>query len=104
MKFVTELRSQRRRSSARGVPSECWVYTRSAGLREITLSSAQQTLNVGGEVLRPWYLLDATTIGCAVATVYSLEPPSADLRATVLRLARERFQNRAWYKALTRQA
>jgi hypothetical protein len=103
MKFVTELRSQSRRSS-HGLASECWVYTRAAGLREVTLPSAQQTLNIGGEVLRPWYLLDTTTLGCAVATLYSVEPPSAELRATVLRLARERFQNRAWFKALAREA
>jgi hypothetical protein len=104
MKLATELRSDSSRRPTRSAVSECWVYTIETGLREITLASAQHTLTIDGHVLRPWYLLDPNTIGCALATLYSLEPPSRELRERVLTMARERFQNRAWYRALVKEA
>ena len=104
MKLAAESRTEPIRRTTRGIASECWIYTRAGGLREATLPSSQQTLNIDGELLRSWYLLDPTLLGCALATLYSSEPPSRELRETVLRLARERFQDRAWFRALAHEA
>jgi hypothetical protein len=96
MDLTNTLRAQLR-SESRAAVSECWVYTAEHGIQEVTLPSAQTTLTVGGQQLRPWCLLDHTILGCALAILYSVEAPSRALRERVTQLARTRFADRPWY-------
>ena len=103
MDFSTSLRAQLRHESQSAV-SECWVYTAEHGIQEVTLPSAQATLSGEGQILRPWCLLDRTFLGCVLAILYSVEAPSRELRERVTVLARARFANRKWFKAMERIA
>jgi hypothetical protein len=99
MQLSTERRDDSPRRPARAA-SECWVYTRDGGLREVTLANPQSILAVDGQLLRPWCLIDRALLGCAVAIVYSAAAPSRELRDAVTRLARARFESRPWFRKL----
>lgn len=97
MQLSTERRVREVRRPARAA-SECWIYTRTGGLREVTVTSPQRTLIVDGQLLHSWCLLDRAQLGCALAIVYSEVAPSQELRDEVTRLARARFETRPWFK------
>lgn len=101
MDLSSTLRAQLR-SESRAAVSECWVYTAEHGIQEVTLPSAQTTLTVAGQQLRPWCLLDRDVLGCALAILYSVEVPSRELRERVTKLARSRFADRQWLSSVER--
>ena len=79
--------------------SECWIYTPRRGLREVMLVNPDTTLTIDGERLRSWCVLDCTRTGSSLVVIYSAEAPSAEVRRAATRLARERFEHRAWFAA-----
>jgi hypothetical protein len=93
-------RADVQRRPSRSAVSECWVYTRNDGLREVTLASPSAILDVDGETLRSWCLLDRTGLGCGLAILYSVEAPSRELSERVTHLARARFANQPWFRAM----
>jgi len=101
MELSTQPRQSRPSRPARPVASECWVYTPDGGLREAILACGPTTLIVDGQPLRQWCLIDRAMVDCALAIVYAAEPPSRELRERVTGLARLRFANRSWFRALS---
>ena len=104
MELSNEIRGEPPRRPSRASASECWVYTREGGLREVTLASPRTTLSLDGQLLRPWCLLDRTMLDCALAILYSADVPSRELRDLVTQLARARFENRPWFPSVTHDA
>ena len=84
---------------SRRLVSECWIYTRERGLREVTLYGNGSTIAVDGQRLRRWNVLDRSSPEFAVALVYSAEMPSRDLQDRVKQAARERFKHEPWFVA-----
>src|SRR4051812_9022643 len=78
-------------ADARRVLSQCWIFTPERGLRPMTLHGNGSTIAIDGRRLTRWCLLDDDAARSIIAYVYCAEPPSAELRARVTTLARERF-------------
>lgn len=76
---------------ARRVMSQCWIFTKSRGLRAMTLHGNGASMALDGQHLFRWCLLDDGEPGSIIGYLYSAESPTAELRERVIALARARF-------------
>ena len=72
------------------VMSQCWIFTKTRGLRAMTLHGNGSSMAVDGQHLFRWCILDDDP-SSIVGYLYTAERPTPELRQRVIALARARF-------------
>jgi hypothetical protein len=76
---------------ARRVMSQCWIFTKSRGLRAMTLHGNGSSMALDGQHLFRWCILDDGDPSSILGYLYCAESPSPELRQRLIALARARF-------------
>ena len=76
---------------ARRVMSQCWIFTKTRGLRAMTLHGNGSSMAVDGQHLFRWCILDESDASSIIGYLYCAERPTPELRQRVIALARARF-------------